>query len=343
MGLYKRRLRVVERSSAPKYSQQDYPYIQQGFIAAGYDSLLYALESFVWPNNETTNLYTQVAGLVVFAAAWVVSLVEYRNLSAPLDASGARHAAVDPVAQAEAAGLFVLVCCLTSDIVVCCFSTACHLWQARSHRYHAVLSVMDWGGTIIVGLTTCACVDFLPPASLHDDVAGAPADPWIVARNLAFDSLLGIEGTAVEESHVYHFGSAALGASPTHFFVVLACLLGCLVLFAVGTTSHMQRFGYIFTVAWYVGMPLIPAYLTAGANLRLASGIVAFAVGGFFFGSHIPEVFISRKFDLWLSSHTLWHCGYLLGLYQLHSCLALAYLHRVPWEPAWVTQAFTWV
>ena len=330
--MFQRRLKIVDRGQAPSYSLRDYPYIQRGFISPGYSSLFDALDTFVRPNNETTNVYTQLAGLLLFVWAFGVTITEYAGVAFPADTSGSRHTPVDPAAAAEASGLRAIALCLLADIVVCIFSTSCHMWQARNKTYHAILSVLDWGGTVIAALTSCAVIDFWPP-----ETNAGRSNHWNNFRDEALSGYLGIDSRNVQESSVFHFGSAVFVASPAHFCAVLCALVFLLVLFAVGRTNHTVRFGSVFIVAFYVGIPLLPYFVATGANARLVSGVAGFLVGGAFFGSHAPEKVVPSKFDIVLSSHTLWHCGYLFGLYQLHSCMALAYVRRVPWEPQAVT------
>lgn len=60
-------------------------------------------------------------------------------------------------------------------------------------------------------------------------------------------------------------------------------------------------------VGWEVGWPVVKRLLIMGA----------FYIGGsVIYGSQIPERFWPGKFDIWLQSHSIWHCFVLAGAIQ---------------------------
>jgi predicted membrane channel-forming protein YqfA (hemolysin III family) len=266
-------LPTCSREQAPAYSKVDYPYITRGFIRPGFRVVdgLATLWSF---NNETMNVLTQLVGLLYFVAVFFsVKTMPPHTLIHSL------HVGSHELEYRR----FLFELCILSDCVCCTLSLICHMYQSNSERWNHVLSVLDWGGSILVILTSSISVDL---AGLSD--AALPS--WL--------------------------------SPEVHIIATVSIFLFLLWSFVAFNTSHGYRFGSIFAVVLVAVTPFIINSWALSPS-TVGTGIAAFGVAGFFFSSHIPERFVPGTFDLLLPSHSLWHVGYLIGLYCSHRIIAL--------------------
>eukprot|EP00760_Papus_ankaliazontas_P001315 PhM_4_TR10445/c0_g1_i1/m.96313 len=185
--------------------------------------------------------------------------------------------------------------CLCADLVVCTASTVCHLLQSNSRIHHDVLAVGDWGSILLVALAAGGALDMTEACPQYfPGTAHFSTSLLLAFAYCRFLGKKGVEGT----SHAERFGGMAV-----------------VVVYACGVPALAQGYYHWDTVfMWFV------------------VGVAGFLVGGFFFASHLPEKAVPSKLDICLSSHTLWHIGYQIGLYHLNCALAYLLLHRVPWQ-----------
>ena len=238
-------LRLGDRAVAPAYSKDDYPHIQRAFIMPGF-RLPAALWTFVAPNNESANVYSQLAGLLVFAWMFItvytsaaIDLMDGAALQlapspSPSPSDGcADHRGGALTQQQEAEhrkGYYLLA--LGSVVACCCSSLVTHLFQARSSRWHSVLAVCDWSGTLVICIATCVACDSVDLSGLIRHHLGSDA-PWLAGLLLAT--------TGEAHLHVVVF--------------VLAVTLGIMTFMR---TSHVTRFVLIFAVVFWMRSHFTP-------------------------------------------------------------------------------------
>jgi predicted membrane channel-forming protein YqfA (hemolysin III family) len=294
-------LALCERADAPEYSRKDYPCVQRGFIRPGF-KLVDAACTYFDANNETTNCWTQLIGLVGFLT--MVAMVRcvpsgelintdvYHNLTA---------------AQVETRRFYYEASLLC--VVACCvFSLAMHMFQAHSKPVHTFLSLLDWGGILLVALGTSVALD-------------AGADPSeLIERHLAgsFPAWLVY---AIEHS-----------TGPTHLFVVVAVFIGVIVFIGASHTTHAVRFvTFLLAVLVASGPGILISFIIRPWPSVVGFGF--FLLGGFFFTTHVPERWYPRVFDIALSSHSLWHVSYQCALAEIFDTFSIVFFGVSP---------FTW-
>lgn len=270
-----------ESSRCPDYSQADYPFISQGFIVPGFPLLRGLYSHYLFPNNETMNCITQLAGLLVFL--WMVLTVRGIPQQQLIDRSEYHNVTA---AQAEARRFYYEMA-LGSCLLCCCSSLLCHQFQAWSLLFHNVLSVCDWSGTLLIALSTCVAMDSI---DLSELILHHVKTEWL-AQALVWST------------------------GPDHLKAVVLVLAVVLAILAFADTSHAFRFGIIFVVMIAVAVPGICLCFIL-RPVRSCIALVSIIIGGTAFGTHLPEKLYPRSYicDIVCPSHSIWHVGYLVCL-----------------------------
>lgn len=279
-------LTLCERKDASEWSKEDYPYIQRGFIQPFY-RILDAWSTYIHPNNETANVYSQLLGLPVFLGmlvrVWQIPTGELMN-TAELQVTEA---------QAEQRRFFFELM-LMADILCCSCSLVTHMYQSRSRRWHDVLAVCDWSGTLIITLVAVAGLDSIDMTAMITQHVPYP---------LLRDALL-------------------VSTGPKHLVFAVCTLAAILLVLSLAPTSHFFRFALVFVGIVFLCLPGVTVAVFAAPATALV-GVACFAIGGTFFGSHYPEKAVPRTFDIYCPSHMFWHIFYQLGLV----CANLSFAH----------------
>ena len=286
-------LKLCDRKHASEWSKQDYPYIQRGFIMPYY-KLLDGFNTYIAPNNETANVYSQLAGLLVFI--WMFLKVKFSTMSELLETTELHVTE----AQAEQRRFFFELN-LAADILCCTSSLITHMFQSRSRRWHDVLAICDWSGTLVITLVSIVGFDSIDLTEM-------------IAHHVPFPAMRQMLLLTTGTAHLV-FAIGALGA----ILVVLSCT----------ETSHFFRFSLVFFGIVLLCLPGVTlAFFTAPWTCVL--GVAFFGIGGTFFGTHYPEKACPSTFDIVCPSHTFWHIFYQCGIMCVNIAFATVFFGKSP-------------
>jgi predicted membrane channel-forming protein YqfA (hemolysin III family) len=304
-------LETCDFDQAPPVSRKDYPYIKTGFIKPNY-TLWNGLATLFELNNETTNVLTQLAGLILFYFTYFrvktaseevlgsyaqgslknlqngTNNTQYDYFCDRMDSvEGYLVPAVATLAPVEVRR-FWLEAVLLADCVCCTFSLIYHMYRVMNLKWFRLLSCLDWSGCTVVGIATSLAADM---TLLSLDTLPS----WISPN--------------------------------THGILTTAGFIAMISYWFSGRSSHATRFGSMAVIAFGAAGPCILATINRAPKFGFLSlGWLLFA--GTIFSTHFPERLIPRRFDLYLSSHTIWHVGYIVGLLFCHLALCVALFGR---------------
>jgi predicted membrane channel-forming protein YqfA (hemolysin III family) len=291
---YNMPLKLTTREHAPVYSQHDYPYIQRGFILPHYNLLDgFDTITFISINNETANVWTQLAGLFCFVLMFVtVALIPTNKLINPREYTKLAQGHEDEIETRRWWYLMSVVCA----IICCASSTLAHTFQARSQNFHKCAGCLDYNGIAMIPLGICMAVDL--GADLTELLDHHMPSKWVV-----------------------DFLSWSVG--PTHFAFTIAIFVGLLLFLGFGShhTNHTARFILFFVAMVGTLLPFIFLYFYL-FPIKSTVSILSMLLGGFFFSSHLPERKYPKIFDIIMPSHALWHIFYQLCILIVYDNLA---------------------
>lgn len=165
-----------------------------------------------------------------------------------------------------------------ADCLCCTFSLLYHLYRVMNLKWYLIFNFLDWGGCTLVAILSSLAVDM---------------------TELSIDTL---PSWISPEAH---------GLLTTVGFIGVICL------WMSGRTNHATRFISFNVVVFGAAGPCIAAVFIDSGRFAFVS-ICSFLIAGIFFGSHFQERRFPRIFDLFLSSHTMWHVFYIIGLLLCH-------------------------
>jgi len=230
-----------EDRRCPSYSKEDYPYIQRGFIVPNF-RLRNALCTYWQPNNETANVYTQLAGVVVFmwmiCRLWMIPLHELTDAQEigttdPGDIAARRVWLTVTIASATLCGISSLLT---------------HMFQAHSRRWHSIL-------------------------------AGALFVPFVaVIANDNVDSSTIIE----KEAPMWLRPFLHLCTGHVHLTLVTLILLATLAVLTFARTNHHMRFWLVFGSIVTTCLPTVMLCFCVNTQLTCAGVLGFVVGGLFF-------------------------------------------------------------
>ncbi|KAL8400444.1 hypothetical protein RB594_000725 [Gaeumannomyces avenae] len=270
--------------------RRDNAYILGGYRRTS-NSYRACAASLAYLHNESVNIWSHLLGAVAFSAAGLWLL---RRFSAPAVVVAAAHAAATAADGADV-------------LAFACFFAGAFLCLGMSATFHAVInhspSVAKWGNKLDYSGIVCLIVGSYVPALYY----GFRCDPGLMGIYLAAISTLGLGCMVV--SWVDHFRTPAWRTTRALMFVGLG-------------VSGVVPIVHAVTVDGF-------AALDARMGLRwvlLQGGLYIF--GAFLYAARWPERAFPGRFDIWGSSHQLFHIFVLLAAASHLYGMAIAFNYR---------------
>lgn len=289
----------------PLYNREDIPeylgdnhYILRHYRA--FYSTARCVTSIFRMHNETINIWSHLIGVVVFLGL-IARL--FRRHIVPEYHAGNVFIHVNrtslPVAMdgEQTTWPFIIFGAYSFACVMCmlcsaCFHTfLCHMSEDLFHRAHA----LDY-----FGITFLIVGSFLP--FCYYAMGCAPV--W---RN-AYISMISVFGIiGLVGPFFRHWTSTAFSSKRTLFYV-------CMVASGILPTIHLAY--------------MIPLVISFPYVLGLLIMLALYGIGVFIYAFRIPEVFAPGRFDVYFSSHQIWHvCVMAAAITHFYNC-AQMYLNR---------------
>jgi len=170
------------------------------------------------------------------------------------------------------------------------FSTLFHLFCAHSANAFKWLARLDYTGIslMIVG-------SYFPPLyyTLRD------CHPTLMTVHLVLISALGLIGVSV--TLLTFFQAPKFRTFRALFFIIFAAY----IIFPLPHMVYLMGFKFMWPMMW---------------RLFVMGGL--YITGAFIYAKRCPECCAPGKFDLWWSSHPIWHLFVIAaGLFQVYNCL----------------------
>ncbi|KPA81650.1 hypothetical protein ABB37_03971 [Leptomonas pyrrhocoris] len=291
--------------SLPLYRREDIPeylgdnvYILRHYRA--FYSTTRCFTSIFRMHNETINIWSHLIGVVVFIGLIVDLFVrrivpEYRAGNVYFHVN--RTAFPVMVEGAQTTWPFVIFGAYSFACVMCMLCSAsfhtflCHMSQDLFHRAHA----LDY-----FGITFLIVGSFLP--FCFYSMGCAPA--W---RNTYMSMICSFGVIGIIGPFFRHWTSNAFANKRTLFYVLM-------VASGLIPTVHLA-----FIIPFVISFPYV---------LGLLAMLMLYGIGVFIYAFRIPEVFAPGKFDVYCSSHQIWHvCVMAAAITHFYNCTQM-YFNR---------------